>query len=62
MRAIIMHIDHRHPNPIAALRNGTLEMPGLLARLKPADTLRIVQRTTDRMHQTVTARALGLTG
>ncbi|MHC1788263.1 hypothetical protein [Solidesulfovibrio sp.] len=59
---ITMHIDHRHINPIASLRNGTLEMPGLLAKLKPADTLRIVQRQTERMHQVVTAKALGMTG
>ena len=59
---ITVHIDHRHLDPVAALRNGSLEMPGLLAKLKPADTLRIVQRTTDRMRQDVAAKALGLAG
>ena len=58
---ITVHIDHRHLDPVAALRNGSLEMPGLLAKLKPADTLRIVRRTMDRIHQDVAAKALGLT-
>ena len=59
---LTMHIDSRHMNPLAALRNGTLEMPRLLARLKPKDVLRIVERQTDQLHQVVTAKALGLTG
>lgn len=57
---ITVRIDHQHANPLAALRNGTLEMPKLLARLKPADTLRIVTRTMEKMRQDTTARALGL--
>ena len=59
---ITVHIDHRHLDPVAALRNGSLEMPGLLAKLKPADTLRIVRRQADKMRQDVTAQALGLGG
>ena len=58
---LTMHIDHRHLSPLASLRDGTLEMPRLLARLKPADILKIVERTTDRMRQDVAAKALGLT-
>ena len=59
---ITLHIDHRHMDPVAALRNGSLEMPGLLAKLKPADTLRIVRRQTEQMHRDITAKALGLAG
>ena len=58
---ITMHIDHRHLDPVAALRNGTLEMPRLLARLKPSDMLVVIQQQSDRMHQDITAKALGLT-
>lgn len=58
---VTMHIDHRHLSPLASLRDGSLEMPRLMARLKPADILRIVQRQTNHLHQVVTAKSLGLT-
>ena len=61
MKTITVRIDRQHANPVAALRSGDLELPKLLAKLKPADTLRIVLMATDRMHRDVAAKALGLT-
>ena len=57
---VTVRIDHQHVNPLAALRSGDLEMPKLMAMLKPADTLRIVTRQINEMKNKTTAKGLGM--